>query len=259
MKDTDAFVAGVMDKLAAAANGGKNDEPSKAVGVAGVAGGGYAMHKAKPLVTGRSTYYHGTGKDSADKIRRQGIRPGLETGERTAIREGAHPEAWRRKAYAAKGKWKARLYALQAQQAGKGRGEVLKASIPEWKSERLRAQPNPETVGGPKVMADRIKAKQLEAGVPQHIINSPRNERALRMAYRAQVAGGERAFDAIPAEYIKGSKKYQRLSLKEIGQYARARPGRFAGGAALGVLGAGAAIAGARRLFSGEKDRKPQG
>lgn len=49
-------------------------------GAAGVVGGGVAVSKATPMLTGRTTLYHGTTPELAKKVREQGLRPSAEVG-----------------------------------------------------------------------------------------------------------------------------------------------------------------------------------
>lgn len=56
------------------------------------------------------------------------------------------------------------------------------------------------------------------------------------------------------AERIKGSKKYQKNSLKEIGKYIKKNPKRFAKGAGKVLVGAGSIMAGAKLLKGNNSD-----
>lgn len=58
------------------------------------------------------------------------------------------------------------------------------------------------------------------------------------------------------ASRIKGSKKYQKNSLKEVGKYIKNNPKRFAKGAGKVVLGAGSIMAGAKLLKDNNSDSK---
>lgn len=56
------------------------------------------------------------------------------------------------------------------------------------------------------------------------------------------------------AERIRGSKKYQKNSLKEIGEYIKKNPKRFAKGAGKVLVGAGSIMAGAKLLKNNNSD-----
>lgn len=60
----------------------------------------------------------------------------------------------------------------------------------------------------------------------------------------------------ISAERIKGSKKYQKNSLKEVGKYIKNNPKRFAKGAGKAVIGAGSIMAGTKLLKDSDSDNK---
>lgn len=225
-------------------------EESGAGGVAGGlaagAGGAYALSKAVPRVTGRTTYYHGTTSDIADKIRQEGLKPSAQTGVKGPIDTGNFPKDWKNHAYIARSKLKAKLYQAQAKGLRGGVGETLKISLPEWK-QGLQTLENPETAGGYKAWAQRTGARTPEAA--ELLRKRPMVGRLL---YGVQSYGGERAIPHVPSEYIRGSDNYKRLGLREIGQYIKARPGRFASGVGLGALGLGGLGYGASKLFGGQ-------
>lgn len=59
-------------------------------------------------------------------------------------------------------------------------------------------------------------------------------------------------------EHFKASPSYQRLTPKEVLQYARAKPGRFAGGLALGAAGVGAAGYGIKRMLARRQEKQAE-
>lgn len=222
-----------------------------------IAGGGAALSQAVPRVTGRSTYYHGTTGQSADHILEHGLFPSNKGGAHGVINDRGFPKEWADKAYVVGSKTKAQIYANQADtiRPGQGGGRILKMSIPEWK-QGLATEVNPETAGGYAAWAERTTKRMtdqyMKAGVKPHIAEAiaQRQIKGLggRLGYAVQTAGNERAINSVPTEFIQGSKNYQRLALPELMEYARARPGRFAGGLALGALGVGGIGYGLKRL-----------
>lgn len=247
---------------------------STAVGMAAGTGGAVAAKKSVPRITGRTTYRHGTSSRLADTIRSEGIRPANRTGVQGVIEQGGFPKEWADYGYVAKSPTKARAYAMQASRQHGGVPETLKVSLPEWKEglQTITIE-NPETAGGFKAWKKRTLArlddpKNIERTAKQMGFGTDDFGRLMaerqikqvktvlggplgKLMYRVQAYGGERAIPHVPAEYIRGSDKYVPHSLRELGQYIKARPGRFASGVGLGALGLAGIGYGAHRLFGG--------
>lgn len=177
---------------------------------------------AKPMVTGRSDYYHGTSDRFADSIHKSGIKPASKTGKRSVTQKKGPRSHWGEKAYATKERRGAKWYAEAAQHQHGGKKKVLKISIPEWKKGAPTSHPSPKEV--------ELKTGKLP----------------------------ERAFGNIGPKYIKGSGKYKKLSMGEVKEYAKKHPGRFAAGVGVGALGLGAGALAARAAYRAHKKLKKQ-
>lgn len=227
--------------------------PSAIEATALVAGGGLIARKSMPRLTGRRTYYHGTSARLAKKIQEEGLHPSLKGGARGVILDGGFPKEWAEKAYVAGKKWKAQGYAHQRANTypTEGAPTLLRASLREWGT-GPKPEVNPEVVEEflpwqRRTLSNMVKADPVVALQFERLPESTQKA-VFKTSKFLQGLGQERAISHVPAEAIKGSKHYQRLTLGEIGQYARARPGRFATGVAGAVGGAALAATGARML-----------
>lgn len=234
-----------------------------AVGSTGVR----AVSSALPMITGRTPYYHGTTVDAAQRILQEGILPANRLGGRPTLTSILNPEIiekGRSLSYMTPNKLLARGYASQADvlapilkelegkdpQAVRGkldsvigglvkdpgfqfrklfrRKGVVKGSIPLWSKEIAeKVVRNPEAMGS----LDAFK-ESLGLGI---LGMSDSQLKQVRKIYLKDLTmeGG------VPARYIKGSPLYKRLSFKELRDYIKADPKRFAKGLGLGLLGAG--------------------
>lgn len=191
-------------------------------------------------LTGRATLYHGTSKDAVRGIKEKGLLPTTaENASNTKILESINPERYARslgKAYLTPEWADAQNYALQT-------ATDRFTNLQNWKNMRTAKINAPlwkmKTVVNPEVdMSYKDWKKRL--GSPGEMHTETR-KRFLYNNMRNTVAvdGG------VGPEYVKGSDKYQRLTLKELGEYIKAKPKTFALGAGktlagLGMLGHGA-------------------
>jgi hypothetical protein len=226
-------------------------------------GGVKALQAAKPLATGRERLYHGTHEGAAPLIREKGLRPRSEIGGHgiTDILPESVREQGKKLVYMTPNKMEARSYAMQADAIQRAGGEVgiarlnmamnpaaqmgmlnplnnkgiVKADVPTWKlRQQGRLHANPELEGlSRKAWVDKLMS------APRGLFQAPPNRFAAGQAYKslekARVIEG-----GVGAEHMVGNSKFQRLGLRELGEYARAHPGRMAGGLGLGALGVGA-------------------
>ena len=203
--------------------------------------------------------YHGTAPDNVSPILKSGIqsaktlkKPSLNTSQLKNVLGSSVANEGEMLAYATPSKMLARIFALQAEHGGVSNTQlkmalkeispfeplkaaissrrdksVITASIPKWKANIVN---NPESAMYRKrygaILSDKVISK-LE-----------KNLNNLMPAFE----GG------IPAEYIKGSKKYIPWT-KEIGQYVKAKPGRFAAGLGVGLAGLSLAGIGASNMI----------
>jgi hypothetical protein len=145
------------------------------------------------------------------------------------------------------------LVAIREDPAYKGRtgslfggtkgGAVVKLDVPLWKTELAsKARANPEVqalINQPGLDIDRIMM----------------GEGAFKRSVEQRVGGRDVVAleGGVGPEFVRGAKKFKPLSLKEIGQYIRAKPGRFAGGLGLGALGLAGVGLGGHQLYQAAK------
>lgn len=227
----------------------------------------YLGKGAAELTTGRATLYHGTSKARARSINENGFVPGARFGIRdTLAPDKAGPPA----VYFTRNPKMAQVYGKQtrgleragqqAAQTGGGIFEqrdamhnwannpshrvadtvgslssVLKAKVPTWKF---------PTIENPEVDSSGAMARQLRNAIPA-ASDLPRNsvvsqllDKWLGQRVRKELKSNVVIPEHVPAEYIVGHPSYKGLSLGEVGEYAKARPGRFGRGIGAAV-GAG--------------------
>lgn len=229
-------------------------------GAAGV-GGVAAISKSKPLATGRETLYHGTHQAAVPAIQAGGLKPRSAVGGHgiTDVLPDAVREEGKRYAYMTPSKMEARSYAAQADAIQSAKGNivearmnmaldpksqarilnpfsnkgVVKAEVPVWKlRQQGRIVANPELEGlGRKEWVDRMVSRAR-----RNPFAAPPNRMMGNIAYKS-LEQARVIRDGVGPEHIVGNSKFQRLGMRELGEYVRAHPGRFAGGVGLGALG----------------------
>lgn len=208
-------------------------------------------------LTGRRTLYHGTTEDVVKSIMDKGLLP---TTDETAVNMKGiayDKERYKKslgKAYATPSKQHALMYAMNARNRKAGnflvmdpvnrsdiRG-IVKLNVPDWKYKMVL---NPEVDMGYEEWLSKIEDSARRKLNPSEKSRYKNIYKHLRGA--AVFEGG------VSPEHIKGSNKYTANSLKEILEYARARPSRFARGTGKGIAGLGA-IVGSAYLLSGKNN-----
>lgn len=249
------------------------------VGVGGglALGGAAALSKSKPLVSGRTSIYHGTTEALAEKVRQNGLLPSAAVAKGPAITD-ILPDDIRAQAknlaYLTHDNAEARRYAGQAQaladlgpninyhsaetRAARVRGltagqnnprtkGVVHAEVPLWRQDiasKLKA--NPEARGsfeGFKKYRDPMGMARFMPGAESQLFHEYNG-----YAKSVSVEGG------IAPEFIRGA-KYKGVGLRELGEYASAHPKQFAKGVGLAGLGAGAMAGGAYLMGSGVRNK----
>lgn len=231
-------------------------------GTGALLGGATAGMYARPLISGRTRLYHGTTAENTGKIRQEGLRPSAQVGG-AAITD-ILPDDIRDKAknlvYMTHDPMEAGSYAGQAKflaNGGKvedamgramatglgavtpGNKGVMTADVPLWRDDiKAKLKPNPEARGTyEEFVAARGPFAKIFPG-----------EDVLRAEHKSFTKS--KAFDGgLDAKWFHGSPHYQGVGLKEVGQYARQHPGRFAGGVGLAGLGLAAGAYGANKLY----------
>lgn len=123
--------------------------------------------------------------------------------------------------------------------------ETLKAKVPTWKFKEVE---NPELRGA---KSPREFAKKVREANPMAFMTP---EFELQSAFKSLGPKGTATIEgSIPPEYLKKSKLYKRIGMDELKAFIKANPKRFAKGAGIASLGAGAAIGGLDLINKGFK------
>lgn len=272
----------------------KANEDSKlqeGLGVAAIGGGGLVANKNWDKATGMETRYHGTGVEAAKGIKEKGLlasRAGSGVSTRRAnLKESLGEDAVSGKVYLGRDKGTSKGYAMQAglesvgvsdghpqtlmdddsiplsekqkmlNQARKN-GSVLKAKIPynQLNDGTFKTLENPELRG--------MSKKEFS----DYLINESLGDKADQVpdflkkvlgwqAGRAYKGLGEKTHvieGDLPSQYFVGGNGYSRQNIRGVLDYAKANPGRFAGGAGAVGAGVGAAGLGAYGVYDGIRD-----
>ena len=242
-------------------------------GVLGVGGTGLGASIIKKTydrgnLTGRETLFHGTSAERAKQIRKKGLLSKF-TGHpasTTAAMKASDEELYNKllgKVFLTPEKGIARVYSEMTtrSEAPKTRlrerlapinpffGEgIVKAKVPTWK---VKPVPNPHAVGTFEEFSEYMKKNKN--------LNLSRSD--LKRQYRL-LTEGVRVFEGdLPTRYIKGSKDFKRLDSKELKDYIKANPKRFAkgvGATALGVGVAGASLYGAKKMIGRHREMQKE-
>ena len=227
-----------LEKIAKKKKEGEEEKLIKDLGAAGAATyGGLLAEKQyrRGNLTGREALFHGTDKDSAMKIRREGLKPQSvtkTTSGATSIVSKISPmyseELLKRNkglTFTAKKRSLAANYALQSTAlSGKAPG-VVAISAPVWKDKgTFKKVPNPEI--------------SLNPNVSKKIFGTD-----------TFVNKGD-----IPTKYIKGSKDYKGITKKELKEFLSKNKKRAVKGYSKAAIGTALLAAGGSRLASNLKD-----
>jgi hypothetical protein len=262
-----------------------NRDDEKLLGGAAVVGGGVAAKKGLKGATGREALFHGTSVERAKKIRAEGLKPQGGPGITGAVQDYLNRGDKSKSGFADKSKGlaftetrkrSAKGYSWQQTQIDKG---LKKGVTPTKTFEKMLKDPNMvlNRIGaglgltGSKgvVKMDVPTWKFRDAGKivsnPEFLEQAARIDKEVpagakglsKAMARSQFEKPVRVFKGgVGTEYIKGSKDFKRLGLREVGQFAKAHPGRFAGKLGLGLAGLAAVGYGAKKLIGTRKKGK---
>lgn len=257
------------------------------LGGAALAGGAYAGSKARPMITGRTRLYHGTTPENVGRIQQEGLKPSSIAGEKsiTNILPNDIRGAAQELGYMTPGHLGARNYAAQAVSIAEGHDPlqalstrakalvnpihpgVVSADVPLWHPDVAPIlRPNPEARGSLEnfrrvayetAEAQRGQMRDLGLPIPNIRVDNPVAQATTRATYN-HFDQSKAFLGGLDAKYFHGSPHYQGVSLKEIGQYARQHPGRFAGGLGLAAAGTAAGAYGAKKLYDAWRGRREE-
>ena len=257
-----------------------------AAGTTLLGAGTYAGLKAAPIIGGRTKLYHGTTPEAAALIQQEGLIPNkggisailpMEGASKAVYLTGSKPEARQYAAQAdaiapvlAQGlsgesifgmkhsplvkalaeaqdnsKWK-QLVRRKNPFANRG---VVTANVPLWEKEIAgKLVQNPETAMGFDKWVNQPRGLDFNWMMMGNAEKRQLFDRVNDVVVHAGV---------LPANYIKG-KNYKRVGLGEIIRHAKAKPGKAALGAGLGLGGLGLGALGAHYLHKGITNLEPE-
>jgi len=242
------------------------------VGV-GMAGSAYAMNQFnRGHITGRETLYHGTSKENAESILREGLKPNrhehgisnlLDLGERNTDLS-----------FLAKKKRHAKWYAAQQEAIEEMEGKLgpedtplvkarasrkfntpgytpaglLKAKVPTWK-DGLKAVHNPED------SAEHFHRQLEEAHVQIPLWKKNLLVKILRHNVGPSNVHVHKSPEGLSSEFFTKSPNYRANSAEEIRQYIRHNPLRFAKGVGKASVGVAGLLGGVKLVHDGLRER----
>lgn len=214
-------------------------------------------------LTGRTKLYHGTPEANKSSILEKGVLPTTrDRALNTQILRSFGEDFFEKqlgKSYFDKKRDIAQLYADKH-----GHGTIIEADVPLWKH---KVVPNPE-VGSEtydqwrkRIMDNRVNTLKrmgfTEDMAVDLVLRANGGEAGLQNQYN-MYKGHTVLEGGVSPEYVKGSKHYKRLGLKELREYVHANPSKF--GKEIGKLGLGGGLVGgsAYLLHKALKQRKAE-
>jgi len=243
-------------------------------GAAALAGAGLASEQYhRGNLTGRETLYHGTSRDRADSIRKNGLTPNHSHSSISGVVDPNLANMNKDLVFTTKSKFQGHMYAAQQRGIDNGRIKnvqdhargaehtakdafksmatgndkgVVKLNVPTWK-EGHKGVWNPEV---------RSQLRSMKSDLLFKIMNPTKvqQDAAKKIMYNTlqKSVHVHRGAEGIGTQFIRGSGNYQKNSLKEVGQFISGNRGRFAKG--VGAAAAGVALAGlGAKLMAGKK------
>jgi len=248
-----AVEAGVRHALQKLAREMSEAEKARAaLAGAGATGAGLAaVRPAKERITGRMKLFHGTTPEAAQRIRAEGLRPASATGAKGITEEVLGKEiASKPLVYMHPSKLTAKTYQEQAKALAEGGWEGVQARRAEAAVDplgTLLAKPKgvveaqlPYTEYAKKFRANPETGGSVLGSLRKGI--DPISH--IDLAHRTKTIEG-----GVSPQHIVGGKGFQRLGKREVINYAKKHPGRFASGIGLGLGGAAALGYGGKKLF----------
>lgn len=172
----------------------------------------------------REQFYHGTSKEAAEKIKKEGLKafPAKEEDLKESFPHGdeyGHPidnkikNKFSGKIYLHKDPYYSQFY---ADERGNGNGEILKISVPYKVHRTWKRGVNPErNITGVNHLKTNDDFAREHLGKPFRELSREDKE---RIKHAKKYADSETVIDIprIPSKYIKGSKDYKKPTFKEI-------------------------------------------
>ena len=228
------------------------------LGVGGIAGGGSIIKKTldRGNLTGRETLYHSTEKGNVDSILRNGLQSSRASDPNNltnkALRHIDKSEI-ADKVYFGKNKAVTDSVARARRHYLGVDSKTLKANVPSWK---FKETANPELLGA-KNVKEFIEKRDKLGGAFRAIQNPVIKRNEDQVLYKVLGPKGTLTLQGnVGAEYFKDSKNYKKNSIKEISEFIKKNPKRFAKGVGGALAGAGLISGGALLLGKARQERK---
>ena len=232
-------------------------------GLGGIAVGGKILDDVykKGELSGRIKLYHGTKKEAAEKIKEEGLKT-IHALDKDNITSIVGDEAKEKQlVYLAKKRRIAAGHALPHMMAGDKPG-LIRVSIPYEEYKKMEKVANPE-FGGAKNWQEYAKMikegtapnslDNLHAVEPDSAISKFAKKKWDSLSGTEGTSGSVNFKQDIGPEKIKGSKKFEKLSAKELKNYIKNSPKRFLKGVGKTTVGVGATAGG---ILKKKKKRK---
>lgn len=273
-----------IEKEAKESNKKHVDADDKMIAGAAVGGSGAALAKHtydRGNITGRETLYHNTRKENVDSIKKNGLKGSMAIDKDKAftpdLLNHIDKDELNNKVYFGRKKSVADGVGSTAQihdmKNGKGAHsrETLKAKVPTWK---MKEVDNPELLGSKngrewaekfvenkrnKLKKDGLSSEEIDLVMPKSNKDNPSLIMQGNVAHKQLGRKGTAVIEGdVAGKYFKGHKGYQRATLKEVGEFIKNNPKRFAKGVA--QAGAGAALigAGGKIVYDAYKQHKQE-
>jgi hypothetical protein len=210
----------------------------KVIGIGAIGAGAIVIKKSKSLVSGRETLYHGTSKKAYKKILEEGLKAPKKDAQSINSLENHH------RVFTTPKKYYARFYAKKSEMGGlKGynysmRNKMGTNVIRQVILDQLSATLNP------------FQKNILSISMPINLINKkPIFDSEMNLKELPYT------FKKIDPKYIKQSKHYIPLNIRELSKYIKDKPGSFAKGIGLATVGAGLTGLGVKQLLKKKEEK----
>lgn len=243
----------------------------------GVAASGAALAKHtydRGNLTGRETLYHNTRAEHVGSIKKNGLKGQYALDKDKAftpdLLNHIDEKKLGNKVYFGRNKTVAESVGSKViQEKGPHSRATLKAKVPTWK---MKEVDNPELLGAKngrefmdKLIAEKKKngAKNLADLQLAMADEMPQVKKMLytqgNMAYKTLGRKGTAVIEGdVAGKYFKGHKGYQKATMKEVGEFIKKNPKRFAKGVSQAVGGAALVGVGGKILTDGIKQKRAE-
>lgn len=240
------------------------DDAKVAGGLAGIGLGAKLANSSKSKITGLENFYHNTDSKNIRSILNEGIKAKFAEDPNNLTNQvlgDVSMDKKKGKVYLGRKKSVSDSVGLARDIRSGGSSKTLKVNIPYEDLKKMKEVDNPELRGAKSKseFAKKLIEKESASGNP---LTDSKFGRAViglqgREVYNTLGREGTTVIEGdIASKYIKGSKDYQKYGLKEMGNYIKHNPGRFAKGVAKGAAGLGLATGGGYLAYKGVKGKK---